>query len=163
MSTTGTNATARVGILPPDIYLPKLDDPELFHEVINERERETGVILNQKENGVYPLMEVLTSQLWFKSDDPQRDRDGFRTVYETGTLSTGSNTIAHGLEPSTFTFTNMFGVITDGTNHVPLPNGDGGTTDSSNILVNATDIVINITAGYNNYSGQIVLEYVKFQ
>lgn len=160
---TGTNTKARVGLLHPDIYLPSLDDPDLFHEVINERERETGLIMNQKENGVYPLVEVQNSQIWFTSGDPQKDRDGFRTVYETGTLSTGSNTIAHGLSPSTFTFTDFFGVITDGTSHVPIPNGSGGTGDSANILVNATDIVISITAAYNNFSGQIVLEYVKFQ
>ena len=160
---SGTNTTTRVGILPPDIYLPELEEAELFHEVMNERERETGIILNQKENGVYPLVEVQTSQLWFMTGDPQKDREGFRTVYETGTLSTGSNSIAHGLTPATFTFTNIFGVITDGTDHVPLPNGDGGTGDSSNVLVDGTNIVINITAGYNNFSGHITLEYVKFQ
>jgi len=163
MSTTGTNTTARVGILPPDIYLPDLDEPELFHEVMNERERETGIILNQKENGVYPLVEVLTSQLWFKSDDPQKNREGFRTVYETGTLSTGSNTIAHGLVNTTFTFTHIDGVITDGTSHVPIPNGDGGAGDSANLLVDSTNIVVNITAGYNNFSGHVTLDYVKFQ
>ena len=156
---SGTNTTARVGILPPDIYIPT-DDPDLFHEVINERERETGIILNQKENGVYPLVEVITSQLWFSSD-AQKDREGFRTVYEIGTLSTGANNIAHGLTITNFTFTNIFGVITDGIDHVPLPNGDGGVGDSANILIDGTNIVLTITAGYNNFSGQIVLEYVK--
>lgn len=156
---SGTNITTRVGMLPPDIYIPT-DDPALFHEVINERERETGIVVNQKENGIYPLVEVQTSQLWFSSD-PQTDRGGFRTVYETGTLTTGSNTIAHGLTISTFTFTNIFGVITDGTSHVPIPNGEGGTGDSANILVDGTNIVLSITSGYNNYSGQVVLEYVK--
>lgn len=156
---TGTNLTTRIGILPPDIYIPT-DDPEIFREVINERERETGIILNQKENGVYPLVEVQTSQLWFSSD-PQIDREGFRRVYETGTLTTGANTIAHGLTITNFTFTHIFGTITDGTSHVPIPNGDGGTGDSANILINGTNIVITITAGYNNFSGLVVLEYVK--
>ncbi len=156
---SGTNTTTRIGILSPDIYFP-VEDTEIFREVLNERERETGVILNQKENGVYPLVEVQTSQLWFDSD-PQKDREGFRTVYETGTLTTGANNIPHGLTITTFTFTHIFGVITDGTDHVPIPNGDGGTGDSANILIDGTNIVITITAGYNNYSGHIVLEYVK--
>lgn len=160
---TGTNSTTAVGNLPPDIYLPPLSEASLFHEVMNERERDTGTIMNQKENGVYPLIEVQTSQTWFTVGNPQKDREGFRTVYIIPSLSTGANTIAHGLVPATFTFTNIFGVITDGTSHVPLPNGDGGSGASANVLVNATDIVITITADYNDFIGQIVLEYVKFQ
>lgn len=156
---SGTNTTTRIGILSPDIYFP-VEDPDLFQEVLNERERETGVILGQKENGVYPLVEVQTSQLWFDAD-AQKDREGFRTVYETGTLTTGVNNIPHGLSSTNFTFTNWFGIITNGTRRVKIPNGDGGTGDSINMEVDNTNIVISITAGYNNFSGQVDLEYVK--
>ncbi|KKN33418.1 hypothetical protein LCGC14_0803850 [marine sediment metagenome] len=158
--TVNTNATTRVGILPIDIYFPT-DDSKLFHEVINLRERDTATILNQKENAVYALVELLSSQVWFPGTTSPNERPGFRTTYETGVLTTGSNLIAHGLTITTFLFTDTFGFINDGTNHVPITNGDGGTGDSINVNIDPTNIDINITAGYNNFSGQITLEYVK--
>ncbi len=158
MSTTLNSA--RIGILPPDIYLPSLEDPELFHEVINDRARETAITINQKENGIYPLVEVLNGQQWFTTT-PGTFRGGFRTVYQTGILTTGANTIAHGLTITNFTFTYISGIITDGTSHVPLPNGSGGAGDSSNILIDPVNIVINITALYNNFAGHVTLDYVK--
>lgn len=155
----GSPVQTRIGILPVDIYIPT-DDKEIFHEVINERERDTATVVNQKENGIYPLQEVLNGQQWFTSD-PSKFRGGFRHVYETGVLALGANNIPHNLTITNFTFTNVFGVITDGTSHIVLPNGNGGTGDSSNILIDGTNIVISITAGYVGFSGHITLEYVK--
>ncbi len=155
-----SSTRASVGILPPEVFLPSLEEPELFHEVINESLRTISITIGQKENGIYPLTEVLNGQQWFTTT-PGTFRGGFRTVYQTGTLFTGPNTIAHGLTITNFTFTSISGIITDGTSHVPLPNGDGGAGDSSNILIDATDIVINITALYNNFSGHVTLDYVK--
>ena len=157
----GTNITTRVGILSPDIYLPT-DDPILFQEVINERERETGLIMNQKENAVYALVEVQTSQVWF-SADPQVGRNGFRTVYETGVLSNGNNFIAHGLDTTTLTFTHMYGAITDGTNSAPIPNPSVGSGMAARIEIDPTNILIDINAGFGTWSGHVVLEYVRPQ
>lgn len=156
----GGNTKAEVGILTPEIYIPT-DNPAIFHEVINDRERQTGIIMAQKENAVYALTEVLTSQSWFPTTPTDPERAGFRKAFETGTLSTGANNIPHGLTPTNFTFTHIFGGITDGTIHVPIPNGDGGTGDSVNIQVDATNIIITLTAGYNGFSGVIVLDYLK--
>lgn len=156
---SGTNNRTRIGLLPPDIYIPT-DTPELFHEVINERERETGIIMNQKEDGIYALEETLSSQTWFSSS-PQVERSGFRRVFQTGVLAAGANLIPHGMTINGYTLTRIFGVISDGTVHVPVPNGDGGTGESINIQVDATDITVTITAGYNGFTGNVVLEYVK--
>ncbi len=151
---------ASVAFLDQDFEIPDFDDEPLFKEVLNERARLTATVLSQKENGLYNLFEVVNGQQWFSSD-PQILRDGFRTVYETGTLNTGANSIPHGLIITTFKFTHVFGFITDGTNHIPIVNGDGGTGDSINVNIDGTNIVITITAGYNNFSGDITLEYVK--
>lgn len=149
-----------VAFIDQDFEIPDLDEEDLFKEVLNERARLTARVVNQKENGLYPLIEVLNGQEWFSSD-PQVFRDGFRTVIETGVLTTGANPIPHGLTITNFKFTNIFGFITDGTLHVPIVNGDGGTGDSINVTIDASDINITITAGYNLFSGDVTLEYVK--
>jgi hypothetical protein len=81
-----------------------------------------------------------------------------RKVVKTGVLATGSNNVAHGITSigSTYHFTRIYGVIEDTTvpEWVPIPK------DDVSVSVGGTNIVIVIPAGYNGYSGQVVLEYV---
>lgn len=153
---TGTNNRAKVAFLPPEFDLP-MDDPELFTELMNNRERRTGTIVNQKENGVYSFDEVVTSQQWFF--EPNRQTDGFRKFYLIPALvAGGSVTIPHALgNVSTFTFTCYKAWVQNalGTSFRPLP--------ADFIEVTSTDIVITVPGGsvYDGLTGQIVLEYVK--
>src|SRR5690606_21340936 len=93
---TGTNNKTKVAFLPPEFDLP-LDDPKLLNEVINERERQTGIIVNQKENDVFTVDETVTTQTWlFEVNEP---RDDFRRMYELPPLVVGGSAeIPHGLE-----------------------------------------------------------------
>lgn len=153
---TGTNNRTRVAFLPPEFDLP-LDNPQLLNEVMNERERQTGVIVNQKENAVFTMDETVTSQTWFFEANEQRD--GFRRMYDVPTLvAGGSVTIPHSLgNISGFTFTAYRGWVqnADGTSFRPIP--------ADFIEVDPTDIVITVPGGspYGGLSGQIVLEYIK--
>lgn len=153
---TGTNNTQRIGLLPPELNLP-YEDERLQIDLINERERQTGTIVNQKENSVYTFTELLTAQQWFF--DPRRQLDGFRRMYEVPSLVAGGSVrISHDLgDISGYTFTDYKGWVqnADGTSFRPLP--------ADFIELTTTDIVLTVPAAslYNGLSGQIVLEYVK--
>ncbi len=153
---SGTNNTARVAFLPPEFDLPT-DNPELLTEIMNERERNTGTIVNQKTNGIYTFEETVNSETWFFQANTQSN--GFRKMFSVPTLiSPGAVTIAHGLGNITgFTFTNIWAVVHNSTNTSFRP------LNSEYIEVNTTNIVITLPAAsvYSGYSGQIVLEYVK--
>lgn len=153
---SGTNNTTRIAFLPPEFDLP-WDQPELLAEVMNERERQTGTIVNQKTNGVYSFEEVVNSETWVFT--PNTPSNGFRRMYDVPTLAAGSSvSIPHNLgNLATFTFTDIFGVVhnADNTSFRPL--------DPETIEVTSTNIIITLPGGsvYDGYSGQIVLEYVK--
>lgn len=153
---TGTNNRAKVAFLPPEFDLP-VDNPGLLNEVMNERERQTGIIVNQKENAVFTMDETVTSQTWFM--EAQDQKDGFRKMYDVPALVAGASvTFPHGLgDVSTFTFTDYRAWVqnADGTSFRPIP-GDF-------VEVTATDIVITVPGGspYGGLAGQIVLEYLK--
>lgn len=61
---TGTNNTTRVSILPFEFDLPDQQDSTLFSQVMNERERDTATVVNQKENALYALEENVNGQTW---------------------------------------------------------------------------------------------------
>lgn len=153
---SGTNNKARVAFLPPEFDIP-FDQPDLMAQVLNERERQTGTIVNQKTNGVYAMEEVVNSETWVFT--PNTPSNGFRRMYTVPPLvAGGSVTIPHDLgNLATFTFTDIFGVVhnADNTSFRPL--------DPETIEVTSTDIIITLPGGsaYNGYFGQIVLEYVK--
>ena len=153
---SGTNNTTKIAFLPPEFDLPT-DDPQLLTEIMNERERNTGTVVNQKTNGIFTLVENVNSETWFFAANTPTN--GFRKMYLIPALVAGSSTtITHDLgNVTTFTFTNYRSWVqnTDGTSFRPLP--------ADFIEVSTTSIVITVPAGspYDGYSGQIVLEYVK--
>lgn len=153
---SGTNNTASVAFLPPETDFPSPDNPR-FLALLNERERKTGTILNQKEDGVYNLAETVTSQLWFFS--PNVSSNGFRKIFIVPSLTAGATTsITHNLgNIASYVFTYIFSVVSDGSGNSfrPLP--------LEYIEITATEIQITLPGGspFNGYEGQIVLEYVK--
>jgi len=153
---SGTNNKATIAFLPSEFDLPT-DDPQLLTEIMNERERNTGTVVNQKTNGVFTREENVNSETWFF--EANAPKNGFRKMFLIPALVAGSaTTITHGLgNVSTFTFTDYRSWVqdTNGTSFRPLP--------ADFIQVTSTSIIITvpIASPYNGMTGQIVLEYVK--
>lgn len=153
---TGTNNRARIAFLPPEFDLPK-DNPELYEELLTERERQTGIIVNQKENAIYSTDETVNSQQWFF--EANQEENGFRKMFLIPTLVAGSSiSILHGLGSiAGYTFTEYKSWVqnANGTSFRPLP--------ADFIEVTDTSIVITVPGGspYGGLTGQIVLEYIR--
>lgn len=148
--------------LPLYEIFPEIEkDPKQFFIKFIEIYQAIASCSNQKDIGVYETDVELQNGQQFSGADNQTKRDGFRKVIETGTLTTGANAIAHGITfpaTNTFHFTRIYGVIEDAsppTLYVPIPD------DVTNVTVDTTNINITIPVAYNNFFGQVVLEYVK--
>lgn len=144
-----------------EIFPEIKEEPKQFLIKISTVCQNIAFRVNKRDIGIYEAdLEVQNGQQFFGST-PQVKRDGFRKVLQTGTLSTGANTVAHGITfpiPNTFHFTRIYGVLEDATPptlYVPIPD------DVTKVTVNPTNINITIPAGYNGFSGIMVLEYVK--
>jgi len=114
-------------------------------------------LLNRKDTAQYEKVEVQCNGQYF-SGNPNTKRFVFRKVVELGTLSTGVNTVAHGITTNPdFVFTHVYGSIYNQATPlwVPIPN------DGILVTVDGTNVNITIPAAYNFYSGLIVLEFIK--
>lgn len=136
------------------------NDPRQFLIKLASVYQSIAFRMNKKDIAIYEAgIEVPNGQQFFGAN-PQTKRDGFRKVLQTGTLSTGANTVAHNITfptPNTYHFTRIYGVIEDLTvpEWVPIPN------NAVTVTVDATNVNINIPGAYNGYGGIVVLEYVK--
>jgi len=146
--------------VPTDYIIPSDEAQRLVR--LRQYFNDLAAALNVKDFGAYQTDEVLCGQQFLPSATTGTSnvifRDVFRIVVPTGALSTGANTVAHGLSPtSTWHFSRIYGVIEDTTvpEWVPIPNA------TVEVTIDATNINITIPAGFNGYSGQVVLEYVK--
>lgn len=135
-------------------------DPKQFLMKLSDIYQTLAFRINKKDIAIYEAdVEIQNGQQFFGST-PQVKRDGFRKVLQTGTLATGANTVAHGITfpaTNTYHFTRIYGVIEDLTVPLWVPIPNNGVT----VTVDATNVNITIPAAYNNYSGIVVLEYVK--
>lgn len=141
--------------------LPELEqEPRQFLIKLATIYQNIAFRVNKRDISIYEDgIEIQNGQQFFGAT-PQVKRDGFRKVLQTGVLSTGANTVAHGITfptPNTYHFTRIYGVIEDLTvpEWVPIPN------NAVTVTVNSTNVNINIPGAYNGYSGIVVLEYVK--
>jgi hypothetical protein len=133
-------------------------DPEQLNIRLTQIYENISNKTNVRQIGVYALTTQETGQQYFDSTNVQGYRGTYRKVVQLPTLSTGANTIAHGItfpSPNTYKFTQMYGSIFNGglTIYVPVPNG------SIEVTVDLTNININIPVTYNGYSGTFVLEW----
>lgn len=162
------------GYLAPNLDLPNpKEEPDLFYEVMNERERNTASVINIKENGIYQTIEQLTSQTWFAAaaDPLTKTRDTFRKVINFGALpNAGTKSVAHGISVTARTsFTKIYAVATN-------PNATGATPfafpisgfDPSDITkpvmvwVDVTNVNIESTSDLTAYTTcYVVLEYLQ--
>lgn len=154
--------------LAPNLDIPKPDsNPEIFYQVINDRERETGTVVNQKEHGIYSTEEITNCQQW-PGATPQDQRQGFRKLILLSVpLVAGANNFAHGLTIAGFTFTRIYGTVQNAGPVLvaAIPQGDpgGGTNTGVSVEVNAVNVVVTINAAspYIGFTGQVILEYLK--
>ncbi len=123
---------------------------DMYQEISN------GV--NQREVGIYDIREQIAGQT-FVVPNSGTVQNVFRKLIYTGTLSTGNNSIAHSLvlANENFSFTHIYGSIKNSasTSFVAMPNSD------ISITLDVTNLIINVPAAYNGFSGTCVLEYIK--
>jgi hypothetical protein len=148
--------------LSPTIDIP-FQDSKKMAEILDVRERHTASVVNNKESGVYPENEIVNSQSWFTQGNPQRFRQGFRTVFTIGAIAPGATfTLAHGL--TIVTMTNYWAqVITNVPDFRAVPYASvAGFTSQIEMNVTTTNIVIkNGAAAPAIVSGIAILEYLK--
>ena len=149
------------GSVRQDYIIP--DDNEQMKIRIRQYFNDIASSLNVKDSGYYVQTETITGQLFLpnfgiNTSSNVAYRPVFRTVVPFGALSTGANTVAHGLTiASSWHFTRIYGVIEDTAAplYVPIPN------DTVLVTVDGTNINITIPVAYNNFAGRVILEYVK--
>lgn len=142
--------------LPTTQYFP--DDPKQFREILTFVYSDIARRLNDKEIGIYDLVEFLTGQQWFTPVNPQIKRQTFRKVFQ---FNDANLNFAHNITGITLT-THIYGSFTDGTNFYPLPFVSTVITDQIKIVVTPSNIVV--TKGGTApaiTNGVIVLEYLK--
>lgn len=121
--------------------------------------------VNRRDIGIYVTQETVCGQVWLPTANTALTsgastnlvyRQVIRKVVETGTVTTGANAVAHNVAVTATThFTRVYGVIENpGTLYVPVPN------DTVLVTVDATNINLTIPVAYNNFTGQVVLEWV---
>jgi len=122
--------------------------------------------VNDKERAFYPLeLEILNSQKFFTTGDPQKYRTVFRKVINTGVLpNAGIKNIAHNIitPTSSWLFVNIYGFARNPTTPrwIPMPNG--GPTYQVQLDVTATNVNITTTANLTAFTDSyVVLEYLK--
>ena len=125
--------------------------------------------LNQKDSGIYPLMQFVTGQQFFstQTSDTQEDiqyRGVFRLVVNVGTLGSGATTVAHSLPiDDTWSFTRIYGAASDqvGFNYYPLPWASAAGATNIELKVNQTSVVITNNSGISFTQCYVVLEFLK--
>lgn len=139
-------------VIPTDAEQLNIRLTQIYENIANKT--------NVREIGIYALTEQQTGQQYFNSANVQGYRSTYRKVIQLPALTTGANSIAHGISfptINTYKMTQMYGSIQDSqsnaTVYVPVPNG------SIEVTVGLTNVNINIPAAYNGYSGTFVLEW----
>lgn len=155
------------GFAPINSQAPFLPTSEIYPEDneqllirLTQIYQEMALRINVKDIAQYETDVELLNGQQFSGTTPQVKRFAYRKVLSTGTLSTGANTVAHGINfptPNTFHFTRIYGVIENTTTplYVPIPNSD------TLVTVDGTNVNITIPAAYNGFSGRAILEYLK--
>ena len=158
-----------------EIYSTNLSNPEEMRELfvrLYQNLNRMALIVNAKESSYYPLQQLVNGQLWFpnpslssaSTTNPTYRQDN-REVFNIGSISAGTTTIAHGIPiNASYTFTRIYGIASDtvGNNYVPIPYASNTANSSIELKVNATNIVITvgsaITTTYNYC--YVVLEFL---
>jgi len=159
MSFSGNTEQAQY--LPTTYVIP--DNLEELKIKLTQDLNDIAINVNSKDRGLYVNEEIICGQTFlptYSATTSQniQERTVFRKVIETGVLATGANNIAHNIAVTTdYRFTRIYGVIGNYATPVYAAIPDTGIS----IIVNATNVVVTIPAGYNGYSGHVVLEYVK--
>lgn len=163
------------GFLAPNLDLPEVnEDPKLFYEIMNERERSTADAINIKENATYITSEQQTAQSWFNPSTASETsirantRGGFRMVVNFGALpNAGSKSVPHNIPiTSAYSATLVVGAATNptatGTNPIWIPVPRVDATDPVAIYVTPTNVVITTITDLSAFTVcYVVLEYLK--
>lgn len=134
--------------------------------VIYQNTNNIALALNQKESGIYDLMEFVNGQGWFvpppgTSANMQLRPDYTKVLWITN-LPPGVTTVAHLLPiTATWTFTLIQGVANDtvGKNYYPF--GASGAGVDISVVGNATNIVLTNNTAITFNKTYVVLKYLK--
>jgi hypothetical protein len=143
--------------LPTTQYFP--EDEKRFKEVLTLVYSDIARRLNDKQIGIFDLVEFLTGEQWFTAGNPQIKRQTFRKVFQ---FSDANLNFAHGITGITLC-THIYGGATDGTNFFPIPYVSA-TALANQIQIDVTPTNIVVTKGGGApaiTNGVIVLEYLK--
>lgn len=150
---------------------------EVYPENYNDFRRKIREIYNKEANwvnqrilGVFEQTEFQNGVQFFTNDPPsgtdkREPRDGYRKVFEIGSITSGSTSmISHGISGNPFFPYHIYGTVeTSATDFRPLPYVNGATvTDQIEITVDSTNIIIsNGSTAPDIVMGFVVLEYLK--
>lgn len=144
--------------LPEQIELPT--DNDQFREELKKILEDHAKLINRKDTGQYEPQEIQINQT-FPGATQQQKRYIYRKFINLGVLATGVNNIAHNIATggagTTYVFTRIWGTIFNNAVPIwlPIPN------DTIIMAVTNVNVILNLPAAYNGYSGIAVLEFYK--
>ena len=167
--TTPNNLTSSA--IPTSIIIP--DDWKEAQLVLTDHLVRMAYAINDREVSTYQdatlsggsnISETVTGQLWFTPGDPNKFRNGNRTVVNFGALpNVGTLTAPHGINVTSNTvFTKISGVASiPGTKYIPLPYSHRA-AEYIEVWVDGTNVNIKTDLNYSAYTqAYVVLEYIE--
>lgn len=146
--------------LDTSLLLP--DEGKQVKIVLRDTHFTVTTAINNREISQYPLQEILCGNSYYTSGKPQKFRDVFRKVFKIDGIAPGTTkTIPHGISGITEA-TNIKGDAKSSTRFFPLPYPAVNPTDTIEMYITPSDIVIISGATAQSITtGSIVLEYIK--
>lgn len=143
--------------LPISIDFPT--DQTEFLNMLSLIYKRIAASVNSKEGAFYLLQELANFQQFFTSGNPQKNRSGYRRVFE---LNPGSLTFNHGISGIS-QITNYWAIANTATDFRKVPYTDVvNVTNQISMRVTTTQVIIvNGATAPAITGGIIVLEYVK--
>ena len=165
MSTDSFNPNfSQQAYLPSNVDIPDpTKNPELFYEVMNERERNTGTIVNLKDHAVYSTLEMPNCQQW-PGATAQEQKLAFRKLVNFGAIAAGAtSTVAHGITGITQVTRQWGEAITAVVDYRHIPYASATlVTDQIQLTIDAANVtIINGATAPNITSAVVVMEYLK--
>lgn len=150
--------------LPISFVLP--DDPNLRQQVVEKRETDTALYLNQREIGNYYISsEIVNGQQWLTSG-AGKTIQAFRKVINFGALpNAGSKSVPHGITFSTDSVvTRLYAAASKQStmNYIPIPYASPTLNECIALKADGTNITITTAIDYSAYTVcYVVIEYLK--
>lgn len=148
----------RVPYLPTTRKFPQ--DLEELESEISKMYVDVAGAVNSRVIGIFEQYAAITGERWFSVNTQQNVQQKRQTQRQVYHITSGA-AFNHGIKVVSL-FTRIYGSFTNGTNYYPLPFVDPTAANQIGLVVNATQVVINVGGSAPTISnGVVVLEWLS--